>query len=615
MSTDIGVNSTYESLFASSCTSCQVSTDKSAYWTPNLYYQHPNNTFEFVPHDGSVIYYLSRGENRNITNFPRGFQMLSGDKAIRAPNTAGMTWGNATYPPRQISEAVNFVCLSDPIGPETYELPKNSGAICTNGMRAQIHFQTCWNGRDLYKQDNSHVAHTNRIDGGICPPNYPYQLPHIFIETNYAVNQISDFNNGGRYVFSQGDPTGYGFHADFVNGWDPDVLQNAIDNCLSEGDAPFGTIEECPILLKYNSPYARYNCPERPQQIDEPVFGLLDRLPGCVRVTEGPAPATAADMNCGAGVRQPAIHTTVDSTPMPTQATQIGAPYGNSNNVYLGCGNDTIGSSPMRALNAIEYRDSAMTVELCQSYCASRGYRVSGVENGNLCYCDLAVNPSVVYIDSSNATGNVDGCQLTCVGNRNEMCGGDQWINIYNNTDPNFVSTDNMANSVIALTEPPGPFAENYLGCASEGTNGRALNGTIFEDNSMTVEYCRERCTAANYQLYGVEYSTQCFCGNGLASGAGIVDTLADPANSKCNIRCAGKFSEMCGAAGYLNVYNNTEYRPVEVTYGSGRYASQGCLTEPPNARALAGNSTVIDLMTPQKCIKFCLGSGYRYAG
>lgn len=33
------------------------------------------------------------------------------------------------------------------------------------------------------------------------------------------------------FVLSHGDPTGYGFHGDFFNGWDDGVLQRALDDC------------------------------------------------------------------------------------------------------------------------------------------------------------------------------------------------------------------------------------------------------------------------------------------------------------------------------------------------------------------------------------------------
>jgi Domain of unknown function (DUF1996) len=45
---------------ASSCTSCEVQDDKSAYWTPQLYYAHSNGTFEEVPNYGMTVYFLGK---------------------------------------------------------------------------------------------------------------------------------------------------------------------------------------------------------------------------------------------------------------------------------------------------------------------------------------------------------------------------------------------------------------------------------------------------------------------------------------------------------------------------------------------------------------------------
>jgi hypothetical protein len=38
------------------------------------------------------------------------------------------------------------------------------------------------------------------------------------METLYSVNQVKK-EDGGRFVLSTGDPTGYSYHADFQNGW------------------------------------------------------------------------------------------------------------------------------------------------------------------------------------------------------------------------------------------------------------------------------------------------------------------------------------------------------------------------------------------------------------
>lgn len=153
---NIGINSTYQSMFNSECTSCEITADKSAYWTPTLYYSYPNGSFLEVGHNGGVAYYLGRGPNKDATvPFPKGLNILSGKQSARSYDNKTMTWGNATYPPRPIADRVSFACLdTDAITEKSYM----HRTECANGLRAQIHFQSCWNGKDLYLADNSHVS-------------------------------------------------------------------------------------------------------------------------------------------------------------------------------------------------------------------------------------------------------------------------------------------------------------------------------------------------------------------------------------------------------------------------------------------------------------------------
>lgn len=541
--------------------------------------------------------------------------MISGDKTLRSYNDTNLTWGNSTYPPRPIQDAVQYACLSEVLGPGTPGLMNTSYVnTCVNGLRAQIHFQSCWDGKNLYKSDNSHVAYLSDMDNGVCPPDHPYQFAHIFMEVNYAVSQVSNNTDGGQYVFSMGDATGYGFHADFQNGWDSSVLNQALKNCASTDSVDSsGVIQDCPILNQSDDVQYSFNCPERPAEISEPVHGMIAKLPGCITVTYGPEPATAADMECGAGIKQPTIVKTVDSVPLPTSTAAVGAYFGNKYNTYLGCGNDTYGSF-MRTLNALTTTDTAsMTVELCQSYCTKRGYRYSGLEAGTQCWCDVAVNPTAL-LNYSNVAYQ---CDHKCPGNFTEYCGGGQFMSVYNNTDPSFVPTTDLSNSVYQMTVTPAPYAKNYLGCASEGTNGRALNGTTYSSTNMTIESCAKFATVTNnYALYGLEYANQCWAGNALASGSQIIDNLTAPViGVDCDMRCTGNFSEVCGGFGTLSVYNNTGYKAPAVQASVGKYLSKKCLTEGTSGRALQGTMTSNPSMTVDMCVKYCLGKSMHYAG
>ena len=63
----------------------------------------------------------------------------------------------------------------------------------------------------------------------ICPPSHPRYLPIIKVENVWSVNENqNDFVDG----LSNGDETGYGNHADFLNGWEEKVLAGEVKVCI-----------------------------------------------------------------------------------------------------------------------------------------------------------------------------------------------------------------------------------------------------------------------------------------------------------------------------------------------------------------------------------------------
>jgi hypothetical protein len=139
---NFNINSTFASLAQSNCTSCQIQADKSAYWTPQLYYKYANGKYEEVPGHGMTVYYLGRGMdpwgNKTAKPFPEGLQMLSGNNSARVKDVNTRTWGkllwlqfllivnnvlgNSTFPSRLVSERVSFACInySNQTGAETH---------------------------------------------------------------------------------------------------------------------------------------------------------------------------------------------------------------------------------------------------------------------------------------------------------------------------------------------------------------------------------------------------------------------------------------------------------------------------------------------------------------
>lgn len=322
-------------------------------------------------------------------------------------------------------------------------------------------------------------------------------------------------------------------------------------------------------------------------------------------------------MNCAPGSPQPSVTSTVDSTPLPTANPSVGSSYGiDAFQKYLGCFNDTAGG--VRTLNSISYSSyKDMTVGFCQQYCKARGYRLAGVEYAQECHCDNFINPTAVT--GTRQCGSVCGGTLS-KGGQQEICGGVQSINVYNNTDPSFDAFGDNGNSAGGV-QPPRPLAPlpaNYVGCVTDNRSGRTLTGPTAEWSNMTAAVCSDFCTRqGGYQYYGVEFGTQCFCGNTIAGTNFITNATSNPSDNICSMRCRTAGDQNCGGPNALSMYKNVNYKAPSLTRPIGKYANKGCLTDPNNGkgRALQGISTNLATNSADSCVKYCLGNRYRYAG
>lgn len=93
--------------------------------------------------------------------------------------------------------------LSRHFMPEKSYLDQN----CPDGVRLELMFPSCWNGElDGGSEHKAHVAFPDGVMVGNCPKGYDRRLVSLFYETIVATDQFKDKN--GKFVFSNGDPTG-----------------------------------------------------------------------------------------------------------------------------------------------------------------------------------------------------------------------------------------------------------------------------------------------------------------------------------------------------------------------------------------------------------------------
>ncbi|WWC63823.1 uncharacterized protein I303_106428 [Kwoniella dejecticola CBS 10117] len=258
------------------CSSTIIGDDKSNYWAPQLYYRHPNNTF--TPILGGVrVYYFNK--NKDVKPFPPGLNMITGTAMAR---------GAGTYK----GLGVKISCdhgLQTPYLPNGTSHPGGCGQIALG-----IYFPSCGlaNGAISSSDHFSHMAWPqsykgpNLVDdpnGIVCPASHPIKYPTIFAEFNYYLDAKHPWRNDEcTFVLSNGDCLGDTFHADFVNGWVPQTLKDAIGQC-GFGKGVGDNLDACAPLKKTKSEPKSWDCRLDGQIPDEEV-GLwrpIKSLPGC----------------------------------------------------------------------------------------------------------------------------------------------------------------------------------------------------------------------------------------------------------------------------------------------------------------------------------------------
>ena len=165
--------------------------------------------------------------------------------------------------------------------------------------------------------------------------------------------------------------------------------------------------------------------------------------------------------------------------------------------------------------------------------------------------------------------------------------------------------------SLLSLNRRDGTFIQgyNYQGCYTEATTGRALSGTAYYNDQMTVEKCAVACKPFTY--FGVEYSLECFCGNTINEGS------AKTTEAECSSACPGNAAEQCGAGNRLNMYKKSTPDTISTTSSAvaistpQSFTAKGCYTEAKNGRALTGKAYYDDAMTIEKCSTACADFTY----
>jgi len=449
-----------QALEKSTCTSSLVKNDKSNYWTPSLYFKDPKTgKLESVEMFYMNVYYFFDATTDKIQAFEPGMRMVVGNPTARTPPSSrgnlNLDLGNG-----QPAQPIQWTCPRSNANENTPLYPVDSDGLHGAGiqdtnnkgsgtgfpdqncdgyaspLRADIHFPSCYNpaaGLQDYKTNSAFPTK------GKCPEGWIH-TPHMFYEVYWNTPKFASRWTPGKgnqpFVLAQGDPTGYGLHADFISGWDKKTLQQIIDNC----DAGSSGIDKCPGLIGgLNDPSTSCNIAS---SVKETISGVLDALPGNNPISEWGA-AAVGGVASGAGstlssatVKVPAAATsaagsptTLLSVPSPTatQPATGSTPPTTGDTVapgwtYKGCFQD--GSQASRVLSGVQFANVGKASNTnCVAYCSKAGFSMAGTEFGGQCFCGNELKTSTLLGEEK--------CNVPCEGDAKQKCGGSLSLSVY----------------------------------------------------------------------------------------------------------------------------------------------------------------------------------------
>lgn len=550
-------------LLDSTCTNSLAKNDKSNYWYPSLFFQDPKDgTFTPVPLFYMKAYYFFEATDDTIKAFKPGHRMLVGNPSLRSPPSTGgrliqdpkdgpvqpIQWtctrsnqNEPLYPPN--SDGLHGVGIQDPgnTGSGTGFPDKNCDGYASP-LRADIHFPSCWNpaaGLRDYKNSMQFPTSAGATGGKAnCPTGWVH-LPHLFFEVYWNTLLFKDKWTPGQgkqpFVLSNGDPTGYSLHADFISGWDEQTLQQIIDNC----DAGNTGVNKCPGLIGgVNDPGTTCNIPA-PIPLNfvttEKMDVKLTALPGNNPVTGWGSTPAAAPAPAPVAPVPPASSAAASSTPpaAPQQPGDSGygaeppvAPSSSSSApaapISTPPADSGYGSGPAPAPSSaapapVPSAPAASAPEAPPAAPSSPAAEAPPVAPSSPA---AAVPPPAASSEAPVATPTASPSTGTIPSN--------------------------------GVTDPAG---WSFYGCYADKLGGeRVLSGLKFANighHQVTTSKCIAYCEQRGFTMAGTEYGGQCFCGNSLVGSSLLED-------GKCNMPCEGNNTETCGGSLALTVYKKS---------------------------------------------------------
>ena len=184
--------------------------NNSSYWIPDLMLRNGN-----WASGAQINAYYKKGASsvdaHVIDPFPTGLRMLIRDRNNQQTQVKWFCSGlngegnNGKYAERP------YDC--DPGGLHPYASVRITFPQCGTGAT---------NSRD-------HISHMTYAGDRGCPSSHPREFPRLFITAKY------DTSSGAGSRMAGGEDPATGFHADYIEAWQPGTLKSFVDACIRGG--------------------------------------------------------------------------------------------------------------------------------------------------------------------------------------------------------------------------------------------------------------------------------------------------------------------------------------------------------------------------------------------
>ena len=231
---ETNANTTTEQLKnATEPTTCEgVALNQAAYWVPSLF-SADGTRLEYI----EPLFYYKSGYHIPadlIQAPPEGLVMITGHDRAEPQDVISAKYRCEHWeaPSPQFDEG-------DPMDHVPY-LPE-----CQPGelLEFRVVFPQCWDGENLSSQNQrSHMSYPILAEApntgtGYCPDSHPVAIPEISYKFAFWVTEETGPSDTW-YLSSdmnESHPNGSSLHGDWMNGWDSDIMDLIINNCINPG--------------------------------------------------------------------------------------------------------------------------------------------------------------------------------------------------------------------------------------------------------------------------------------------------------------------------------------------------------------------------------------------